>query len=47
MAALLIVLPHAVTAAPPASWWHLAPVIALGVIAIAVGALTSRKGPRS
>lgn len=37
----------AVAVPPEASWWQLAPILALGVTAIVAGALTSRKGPRS
>lgn len=33
--------------APQASWWQLAPYLLLGTVAIVVGALSSRKGPRS
>lgn len=35
------------TAAPQASWWQLTPYLLLGTVAIVVGALSSRKGPRS
>lgn len=45
--ALLVAAQQLATDAPPASWWQLAPFIALGVTAIVVGALSSRKGPRS
>jgi hypothetical protein len=35
-------------AAPPpqASWWMLAPWLAMGAVAVVVGLATSRKGPR-
>jgi hypothetical protein len=35
------------TASPPqASWWMLAPWLAIGAVAVVVGLATSRKGPR-